>query len=575
MIRNTNIVVFALTLLLVLSSATAQAARGIYGTINDASGGPISGVTIRIDGSAFKTLSAKDGSYDLDYVPGDIKVLFSKRGYLPYILRLSIAQKMPYPAQEIKLKRIPYPINWLGETVAGATVKARKSNQLGSRGEFFDFSSAVGEDGWYELPVVEGDVEVVITAQNFGDAKYSINIGQQKLPKGQSILMMPASPGLYYGEKKLSAVDVQFDKTEMEPYRGNLVIPRIPAIWEGDYYAKGDANKMDPNGETLDLYYYPNIPATIGASPLAARHAVAVLNPGLEGLIAKLGSKSGEFQKAEVEVITITERETWQHSLIYQPKNLYLLRVPFTPETLVVVCDWTQDYGSLGGLFHPGERAWILRGPNAVTAEEKEAILKQAMTIAEEAIKCFLDEEFEKCLAKAQESLEICPTASGYFAKAIGTFGRKEYEGDIPQKILEDSLAATKAGLREFPDYYLLNFFEAQLYTEIELHEQAVSTLKRLVESGRDDPQVLGHLALNYAKLGSNLDEALRLGKKAESRGDKEQAAFHNSVLAECYFAREEHKKALRYNEKALKDEPDNVDYIDQKKRIERALGKS
>jgi len=79
----------------------------INGRVVDYFKAPIEGVKIIIEGTSIQTTSNSNGEYHLDFVPGVIKIKYSKDGYIGNNLTLNIAQKENFPAKEIQLILLP------------------------------------------------------------------------------------------------------------------------------------------------------------------------------------------------------------------------------------------------------------------------------------------------------------------------------------------------------------------------------------------------------------------------------------------------------------------------------------
>lgn len=79
----------------------------IEGKVVDFFGQPINDVEITIENSNFKSLSDKNGLYEIDYAPGDVKLVYLKNGYSENELHLNISEKSFFPAKDIKLIQMP------------------------------------------------------------------------------------------------------------------------------------------------------------------------------------------------------------------------------------------------------------------------------------------------------------------------------------------------------------------------------------------------------------------------------------------------------------------------------------
>lgn len=79
----------------------------ITGNILDMFGNPVDGATIQIDNTSISSKSNSEGEYSIDYVPGKVKVIFSKPGYSTDTLMVDIYTQTKFPAKSIRLYEIP------------------------------------------------------------------------------------------------------------------------------------------------------------------------------------------------------------------------------------------------------------------------------------------------------------------------------------------------------------------------------------------------------------------------------------------------------------------------------------
>ncbi|MCG3154549.1 MAG: hypothetical protein DKINENOH_01143 [bacterium] len=97
-----------ITLLCILSQLLLSCGKEkhVTGKVVNEAHQPLSDVDVIIENSTFTAKTHKDGSYSLDYAPGEFKVIFSKTGYIGDALALKIAEKVPFPAKTIRLLKI-------------------------------------------------------------------------------------------------------------------------------------------------------------------------------------------------------------------------------------------------------------------------------------------------------------------------------------------------------------------------------------------------------------------------------------------------------------------------------------
>lgn len=99
--------VIGVTLLLLLFDWGCGGSPVITGMVLDNLGNPVSGATVRIDVSTLQAKTDDTGRYELTFVPGQFKVLFSKDDHVSNSIELNIAVAQHFPAQDVILFRIP------------------------------------------------------------------------------------------------------------------------------------------------------------------------------------------------------------------------------------------------------------------------------------------------------------------------------------------------------------------------------------------------------------------------------------------------------------------------------------
>jgi hypothetical protein len=97
------VVLFTATALVTVSCSKPV----IVGQVEDPTGSRIADVRISIDNSAYETRSDSNGRYTLPYTPGQFTVRFTKEGYTPDVLELSIQSKEEFPARKAVLLPLP------------------------------------------------------------------------------------------------------------------------------------------------------------------------------------------------------------------------------------------------------------------------------------------------------------------------------------------------------------------------------------------------------------------------------------------------------------------------------------
>ncbi len=90
-----------------LSFAFGCSKKDIGGVTKDPFGKGISGVSVHILKTQFKSTTDGNGRYSLDYVPGTFTIQYSKDAYTTIRLDLAIQQKSKFPAEPIVMYPIP------------------------------------------------------------------------------------------------------------------------------------------------------------------------------------------------------------------------------------------------------------------------------------------------------------------------------------------------------------------------------------------------------------------------------------------------------------------------------------
>lgn len=104
-IRPRQTLLFFLSLVLIWASCSKEGK--VSGKVLDEAGQPLADVLVKIEGSAIETKTQKDGSYSINYVPGEFDLIFSKDGYIGARLPLKLSEKQRFPAETVRMFRIP------------------------------------------------------------------------------------------------------------------------------------------------------------------------------------------------------------------------------------------------------------------------------------------------------------------------------------------------------------------------------------------------------------------------------------------------------------------------------------
>ncbi len=79
----------------------------INGKLIDNFDNPIVGAKVEIEGTSFTTKTNSKGEYEINFVPGEIKLKYSKENYLDTIFNVKISTKDDFPAQIVKTYKVP------------------------------------------------------------------------------------------------------------------------------------------------------------------------------------------------------------------------------------------------------------------------------------------------------------------------------------------------------------------------------------------------------------------------------------------------------------------------------------
>ncbi len=135
--------------------------------------------------------------------------------------------------------------------------------------------------------------------------------------------------------------------------------------------------------------------------------------------------------------------------------------------------------------------------------------------------------------------------ASAALAAAQAWQRLDRYDESIP--ILEKAVAAK-------PDAAVAHFMLGAAYERTGQREKAVVSLRRVLELQPDFHAALNYLGYTYAEAGENLDEALRLVRRAVAL-DPENGSYVDS-LGWTYYRLGRHEQARGYLERAARLEP-------------------
>lgn len=104
-----KISVSVIVILLALKTSYAFETGTLRGRVIDGFGKPIPFANIEAlsDGSKSKTSSDPSGIFSVDYNPGNIRITFSKEGYVPAYIPLSLDEKTDLSIDDITLWKIP------------------------------------------------------------------------------------------------------------------------------------------------------------------------------------------------------------------------------------------------------------------------------------------------------------------------------------------------------------------------------------------------------------------------------------------------------------------------------------
>ena len=97
--------IFLIACILILAACSSK--PEIEGTVKDYFGSPVEGVQVSIENSAFTAITDADGKYQIEYMPGTFTVVFTKDGYSTRKMKLNLATKDKFPAEDTVLIKLP------------------------------------------------------------------------------------------------------------------------------------------------------------------------------------------------------------------------------------------------------------------------------------------------------------------------------------------------------------------------------------------------------------------------------------------------------------------------------------
>ncbi|HEX6901645.1 MAG TPA: carboxypeptidase regulatory-like domain-containing protein [Thermoanaerobaculia bacterium] len=133
-------ILYAGLLLLLLPGLAGCGKPVIYGKVTDTAGQPVSGAFVSIDETRFVAITAEDGSYELDYPPGELTLVASKSGYDTMEMSLSLPTKRRYAAPVLQLQPLD---REQGGTVARRGRESPEEDEVDLLAQVRDVSSQI------------------------------------------------------------------------------------------------------------------------------------------------------------------------------------------------------------------------------------------------------------------------------------------------------------------------------------------------------------------------------------------------------------------------------------------------
>jgi len=316
---------------------------------------PIENVSVQIQGSAFQAITDANGKYAIDFVPGKFLVTFSVVGYFPQKLKLELAQKISFPADEIELMPAPPLVNMYIEPLDSAYVSLYQVSPFGEK-QLLNFRSFTEKDGRYSLSYYPGVLEVVFKKAGYTPKQVRFSVDSGDFPSADKLVMCPEKYGLYINKQYIPAISIDFRKRAMDKYQpGSFAIPRIPAMYEGSYYITGSPNSITFEGTSFTFYLYPENPLSLGGPNIfAGENSFVLLKVRSDKKIAEFGLRQGNYQQIEFTCEPLVS-ESKTERFIHQKTELFKIRADLQPGDYVL-CEWVKKMGEK--IFHPGEKGY-------------------------------------------------------------------------------------------------------------------------------------------------------------------------------------------------------------------------
>ncbi len=165
----------------------------VTGKIVDNFGGPVSGVSISVSGSNYRATSRGDGSYSIQYAPGQFALHFQKSGYVPAYLHLALATEGAFPADTVVIYKLPAqpgiffvsPNAYLPLATSCGTF----SRRMGGRG-----SPPHNQEPWYAKVVGGQPGAIGLGTNRFAVYRPTSGVQGAEYTNGSITIMRSASP---------------------------------------------------------------------------------------------------------------------------------------------------------------------------------------------------------------------------------------------------------------------------------------------------------------------------------------------------------------------------------------------
>ncbi|MDR2974129.1 MAG: endo-alpha-N-acetylgalactosaminidase family protein, partial [Propionibacteriaceae bacterium] len=166
----------------------------VWGSVTDADGNPVAGVTVQVSGTDAKTVTAADGSYRIEGVTmGEHTLVTDSRYYENTSASLTVTTQTPKIEQKLTIERgdasLSGDVTAVGQALPNAVVEL-----VGSTGTYTTTSDADGKYAFADLPADKYEVTVTPAQPGYETLELTLDLGKSET----LVKELMVEPGLGY-----------------------------------------------------------------------------------------------------------------------------------------------------------------------------------------------------------------------------------------------------------------------------------------------------------------------------------------------------------------------------------------